>query len=519
MSTKITCTTNSRFLNPYYGKLKNTFPNPDSFSFKYRLEQSYFVRNYYHFNYIKSIGGEAYFYTLTYNNKNLPHWFGIPTCDNRDLRWFIQDSGFRQILRYRYGVSLGYFITTEFGEGKGVRGKGFNPHYHVIFYLWKDDHSCVNDVLDCFTFQSLVQRYWQGHAKFKRNYLKGAAVCGSDVGRLNSPNAIRYVCKYVIKDIAIQDQFKKFKYLIYDKLFQKLTEKRWFEDWFYSELDDDKLFGEYTDLTDESNVFCLNNCIKDDPFVKERLDRAYRLFYRHLHRNVYSPKVFQSQGIGLSALDFVNEDCTIPIVDSKKVSTNVPLPLYLYRKKYCDVVKTADGTNKYILNSDGIQQRLNSLTDKLASVAYMAESVFEAYTDKSFSSKNISNAYSNLFSYVHSLDALNRQYFFELYGIYTLIYKDRVCDDIHRPIYYESDYLEFLQPDFYIVQQDQYSLYDLKSKPTYASHVEFQPYVRYFNYLDDLVIYHADAKDAQQLWEYFFSRQVSRQLNSLIYSD
>lgn len=527
-----TIPTPARYISPDHGKLTVSFPSTDSFNYCYSKQQSYFVRNHYHYEYIKKINGEAYFFTLTYNSKNLPRWFGVNVCDNRDLRWFIQDSGFRQRLFRDYGVRLGYFITTEFGEGKGVRGKGNNPHYHAIFYLWRDDFSPVSDVLTPTRFNVLVKRYWQGTGRRRpKDYIKGMAKCGQNHGLLESSAAISYVSKYCIKDQLIYDKYNLVKHNICQSLAKRLLNKIYFDD-YYMSLD-------LVDLDSDSIIKRL------DLLSCKHVKRAYNIFYRRFHRNVHSPKVFQSQGIGLYGVNFVDKStCTIKIPDEKKVLKPVPLPLYLYRKVYMDVVKTPEGQNKYILNDDGIQYRLDSLLFKLDHVENEVRSLVNSYNYKS-ALNLISSYYPNLLDDKQWSDLLGfprtfrfekaAKFFFHYkregvapaffdsilhrYSLYNMVYRDRICKDISIPLDLFEDYSTFLIPDFYEVQQDEFLFENLRYMQTYKHHPYFSPYLHYFAFLDLLTQCHADSCDKVKLDQSQSDRDHNRTIKSLQYND
>ncbi len=497
--------TNSRYISPKHGKMTVSYPDPKSFSADYAKQRSYYVRNYYHYKYIKSINGEAFFVTFTYNEKNLPRWFGYACCDNRDIRWFLNDSGFRQCLRDTYKVNLGYFITTEYGEGKGVRGKGNNPHYHAIFYLWCDDHTPVFSRISPTRFKCLVKKYWQGrNRRSPKDYLKGKVDFGKQGGVVNSLAAIGYVCKYCIKDQVIRNHFNDVYRLIRLSLVHRLVSKPYFN----------SAFINVSNIDEESSLIL--RYFDFYPYFKARIDRAYNLFYRRLHRNVYSPKVFQSQGIGLYGLNFVDiEKGTIEVPDSKKVVKHVTLPLYLYRKVYMDTVKTADGQNKYVLNDVGIKYRIDSLNDKLQFVADSSRNILASYTENQIQ-ENLSKRIADKLNCIKVCSDFDSD-FYTRYAVYTLIYRDRICSDLMAPLDFFGDYLKFLRPDFYEVEQDEYPYFMICSYPRYSLHPYFRDYVEFFDALDELLSFHDEITDSFRLHEYQKQRNNKRQLTFMQY--
>lgn len=144
-------------------------------------QQTWIVRNYFHYKYINSIGGAAYFYTLTYNNENL--LFGSDFTSNLrppvklfnpiKVKLFLKRLNARLSRR---GIDFSYYLVSELG------GKTDRPHHHAIFYLSK--------YLNPFTFNKLVTECW--------NY--GFVMPGSNYGLVNSPAAIFYCCKYISKN-------------------------------------------------------------------------------------------------------------------------------------------------------------------------------------------------------------------------------------------------------------------------------------------------------------------------------
>lgn len=505
---------NTRYFNPANSKVTLTYPVQDTFGYNYRRKQSYEVRNYYHFNYIKSIGGVAYFYTLTYNDRNLPHWFEHVVCDNTDIRWFLNDSGFRQMLSSKYNIRLGYFITTEYGEGKGVRGKGNNPHYHVIFYLWNDEHKSVDDIITARQFKHLVQTYWQGSFRHPKLFRKGKAEPSNYhglLGRLENVSACLYCCKYCIKDALIYHNLNELKWDIYMDILKRYLEKPYFatqpnfvdlftyvwNNYLNNSIDIDK---NSFDLFDD-----FRNCPLQYRFVYQFVDRVFNLFYKKTFRNRFSPKVFMSQGIGISALDSINvNEATVPICDAKKVVKNVPIPLYLYRKFYCYVVKDSEGNNRYILNDYGIEQRVKMLEKHIDDLSFLAKSVYQAVRP-------------DLADYIEHVIRF-RPELFKRYAQYKLIYEDRLCHDTYRLLEPIIDYESFMQPSCHFVSQDEFDIGYFLDDLRYRDHVYFSDYVRYFDVIDEVLHEYFLSKDRYDKEEYNLRREQKRQLNAILHN-
>ena len=82
----------------------------------------WFVRSYYEW---QKSQNSTFFYTLTYNNDNLPKFAGIACFRKKDLQDFLKRLRFRLD---KYNVKLKYLITCEYGE---LRNRS---HYHALFF-------------------------------------------------------------------------------------------------------------------------------------------------------------------------------------------------------------------------------------------------------------------------------------------------------------------------------------------------------------------------------------------------
>lgn len=71
---------------------------------------------------------KSYFLTLTYNDQNIPLSAERQCFDRRHITRFLDSLRHRLS---RYGLSLRYFGTCEYGE------EGYRPHYHFITFLYQ----------------------------------------------------------------------------------------------------------------------------------------------------------------------------------------------------------------------------------------------------------------------------------------------------------------------------------------------------------------------------------------------
>lgn len=454
-----------------YSKRSHRFPDTSNYKVMKSVQDEYYIRLYYHYKHVISIGGSAYFYTLTYNDKALPHYGDVPCVDYEDLRYFLRSSGFDKVLLRKYAMRLGYFITCELGEGKGKRGIENNPHYHCIFFLTPVETDKPHELLTPSLFQSLVRTYWQGENYEnvrRRDYKFGVACEGDNLGVINSPHALSYVVKYVGKDLPARLLERKLCAVAIRELYGKLLQSCFIQtSWLRIAK------KKYPTL----EAFEALEMFKTDVDVKSFVHRLFKRFYKRKLLNRYSAKIRISQGIGLSALKELSPDgLTVTIPYNNNIRT-VNIPSYLYRKLYYDVIKDAKNNNKYILNDKGIEMRLNTLHKTFKSVSDTLEKSLQLHATE--------------FDVVTSLDSDYNVFLTakKLYPVYTSIYRDRLCPDVYHELHYESDLQDFLIMDSLCAEYFEFdqSIVFFKGKRTYRSHVSFQPYMIYFNLFDKLI--------------------------------
>lgn len=125
-------------------------------------------------------GTMTFFYTLTYNNENLPKFGNLPCFSKRDIQLFLKR------LRYylgRHGLKCKYMVCSEYGE------QFHRPHYHILTF--------INQVTSPYWFYRCIQDAWQ----------KGFVKAGDNFGVVNSFAGIKYVTKYVTKDFSALDSY------------------------------------------------------------------------------------------------------------------------------------------------------------------------------------------------------------------------------------------------------------------------------------------------------------------------
>ena len=157
-------------------------------------------------------GWRVGFFTLTYNDDNLPHFaddafdvgFSEPVmCFSRsDVRLFVDDV--RKALWREYGITkderLRYIICSEYGEHT------HRPHYHGIFIYPPK----ISDE----QMHGLIKRYWTKGFICPAHYLGCAQyniapfACEGD-----STGCAIYAGKYCCKDLAFGDYLARFQHL------------------------------------------------------------------------------------------------------------------------------------------------------------------------------------------------------------------------------------------------------------------------------------------------------------------
>lgn len=295
-----------------------------------RARQSeWFVRCYYHWLETKRLGGDAYMYTLTYNDDNLPSYNGIKCFSRDDIELFIKR--LQEHLWRKHKVRLSFIITSEFGSLFS------RPHYHAIFFI--DKH------LMPFLFYSAVLATWQ----------KGFIYSGKNAGLLTSHTGILYVTKYITKDTS------------YQKLDTQL----------YASMKDD-----YSRFYDAYCLFegdcppTFDDLLKDKRKWKdvEEVAKFYKDFLLQYRR--HSAFTAHSINFGASLAQYWYDICYNKQEDTCRVPyghqySYVPVPRFIKRKLYYDrLPNEKDGKlTKFVLNEHGVKHFVETLDiqiDKLS---------------------------------------------------------------------------------------------------------------------------------------------------------
>ena len=534
----------TNYFHPEVSSLHLSVPNPRSYQFQRSKRLGIETRLYYEFKYCQEHNGQVFFYTLTYNDANVPKYLGFNTFYYHDLV-FLLNGGFKKQLLRKYGTNIKYFVGAELGEGKGSRGLGNNPHYHIIFFLcpgtderYKNKY-CADfyEKISPIAFRSLVRHYWQGFDESVEGYHSyqnaryGIAKEGQNLGLVSDFRAIQYVSKYVTKDLKLTNYEKKIKvYLreVYKRVFNSdndsllcsffdgcvvphflhLVKNPFDKDYGKGYNNAEKrLFISRFDLEDKFQKYI-------DLYIEHRLNEQIKQY-----RNWYCNKCRISHGVGETALEYINKDSnTLPMPDKNRGIVPRPIGQYYYRKLYYSVIKDDNGNNMYVLNDAGInykvsqmQHRLDALQNKITSyVQSLDKSLYDKILASSLN-KSVVQSYEEFRLF---LESCGEQDIFSKYSIYKLIYETKFFNyqsDIASYISFPSisplsDYKQFLCPSFWLGRYNPNAVTDFISFPSagwlgYSCHPYFKDYIAFFRVLDLFLDYDFCSSDFYRLQE------------------
>lgn len=243
--------------------------------------------------------GYTFYYTLTYNNQNLPRFQGRPCFDKPLMQRFL-----KRLRKNLFGSdfsSLKYFISSEFGGELG------RPHHHCLFFLGKK--------VDPYRFRKAVTSSW----------IFGFNKPGDNLGLVQTVHAVKYVSKYVCKDLEGDSSFHKF---LCDHSFDCLH-------------------------------FLDQNDINHDGTFRDVIRKC---------RNRFGRFTLSSNYLGISLLshltdvDLTENRCNIedPLSGRKRVS----IPTYIKRKLYYETYINSNGNVSFRLNFKGIQRAVKDYERK-----------------------------------------------------------------------------------------------------------------------------------------------------------
>ena len=480
----ITLKNRTLYFSPDKDKVKVSFSSPNSYKSRQSKIEGYESRLYWQFKYCQDFNGQVFYYTLTYNNKSIPHHYGTYCFDYEHLRDLLT-GGFRKILLRKFGTIFKYFIGAELGEGKGKRGLHNNPHYHVLFFL---ESACSVKFpyvkITPEEFRHYVRLYWQGFDEDVtgwRSYKTakyGSVKEGLYCGLVRDFRACMYCAKYVCKDAGLVmheekvERFLRFKYrnelLSDDRLFVDFFHTVLFDKWNIP-LDSSKsnwllsdadlilqlcpdefnpavyVFGELplSDLVIHKFVswYCAkyHDWKSFNDFVDERLEGKVDEGLTEW-RNRFCNKCRISHGVGDYALKFIDILEPSVSVPSKNGFKNRPIGLYYYRKLYYDVVrpikkcqvneKPCSYSPVMILNEDGINFKVHQLSKSVDSLVNKVSSYFKLVLEDEnlfnlMKASDVNTEVTCSFDFLKNYGSSISQSVFFRYAYYKLVYENR----------------------------------------------------------------------------------------------
>lgn len=352
----------------------------------------WFVRAYYEW---RSNKGSTFFYTLTYNNQNLPKYQGVPHFSKIHVQLFLKRLRFRLD---KIGIKLKYLITCEKGEEKG------RPHYHALFYT---DKPC-----NCFWFLRFVEDSWQ----------YGFVKTGDNCGLVNSSVGIQYVTKYVTKDYSQLDKVQPF--------FAPACFNRYYRLFNYIASRYHSLVG----LTIRMNPDYSFSRVILDGFKPSDADLELQqkiLIKMRRFMNMLLPFHLQSTKLGQSiAFQSSVELEKVPVMQHGKC-TMYKLPRYIKRMLWYDCIEGQNSHKRdtFVLNDEGKKHvfgRFDSEIQKDADIYQMVVSSPTLLTSRTLRElKQSDYGFENIMDIRYFLGHLDVD--LEVLAIYKNIFRGRVC--------------------------------------------------------------------------------------------
>lgn len=275
------------------------------------------------------------FYTLTFNEENIPRIYGRKCFDLSIFQKFIKR------LRQRLLIPFSYLCVSEYGELYA------RPHHHVLFYFPK---TITNKEF----YDKVLLSWQQGFIHVK---------AGTNYGQITGVQGLRYATKYVTKDISRNFQNIRFRHVLEYARRYKST----FIDVPFS-YDDNA----YIPQTAKDFKRFVTNFSKSERVNTNPVYNFYLSFRRTLSHHL--PFTTASNGFGAKVVDILTsseiESFSISLPTDKGFQS-FALPQYLQRKLFYNRVYN-ENTGKcdlFRLNSLGmsvLQSRLQKSIDELA---------------------------------------------------------------------------------------------------------------------------------------------------------
>lgn len=164
-----------------------------------RKVNDYYVRC--HYQFIETaVTGTSYMCCMTFAEEHLPRLEdGTPCFDSEIIKRFIKRLRQYFLRKLNYTIPLTYFIVSEYG------GEFGRPHHHMILFLpqWQ------NTIANTFLVKEAIAYSWT-KTEDRRDWYANDELDLFDLQRvdavpIDSTRGIRYVCKYIGKQIGSTD--------------------------------------------------------------------------------------------------------------------------------------------------------------------------------------------------------------------------------------------------------------------------------------------------------------------------
>ena len=436
----------------------------------------------------------TFFYTLTYNNDNLPKFKGVSHFSKRHVQTFLKRLRFRL---NKLDIKLKYMICCEFGE------KLHRPHYHALFFVDKN-----------------VNPYW--FLRFVTDSWKyGFVQSGDNVGVVNSPSGIQYVTKYVTKDMSQVDLMLpiigRLAYNRY-KVLENYVVKRW-------DLDIKATFFMNSDFSVSRKKFL--GCTQNDlDFVQKFLTKI-----RRMTSNVL-PFHLQSTRLGSNIIQYCDKDLEqVPILNGNGSISMSKVPRYIKRMLWYDCVEGENSHKRdtFVLNEVGKLHYFDMLPLKISKTQSDYECALK--NASSVDASIITQLKDKGFDFQHNRDLVFWAQHFDLdtevLAIYKNVFRGRVNFlgdfDLNAQFVKDSwkDYAEYClysvpQLDFGKICSNQ-SIVTALNACLWNLHPYFQVYEEAIQILDEVIFTHRKYQSALRIAEEEKRKQL-RQVNILFNS-
>lgn len=344
--------------------------------------------------------GLCYFVTFTYNESSIVKIAGRNLFFNSDIRYLFNRSSFRRSVK-SHGYTFKYAVFGELGDGKGVRGKYNNPHYHSLIFLYPAD-DCDFYYHNESNFLSLCSDSWNectDSLDITYSLLRRGNVSYSNKGALVlDESCFTYCSSYCIKSLSDVDYLSSLRSLCekvsFFTLFNCLRPvnscyclgsgftlsllKKFVNTrckslsiliGFNSKTSDyldfvkDALSYYYSvncldffldhDFTCNYTSDICDNSLLDSPIYRILVTcPLFRSFSTFLY-NLFRPCYRLSSCLGINGLDYITEDFRLDVSSFHSFkSSSINLPSYYFRKRFFEPLRLDDGSYVYVRNSD-----------------------------------------------------------------------------------------------------------------------------------------------------------------------